>query len=316
MICPAMARPLDDYVSRTERWIHGNRSVLDGWILIRCVEDPDLDAAKLTRSMLGYLPWCAQLACAASSNLEKRRWNSVKTFFDNEIALSFVSIAESTPTDRGVPALLQGSFIIHLFLYGIDNPQAHLVVADWSREVSIGALLLGESRAQELSTQVQQIVRRAIVMSVNDVMAAPDSLKVAPEHLIPLRTVISGGREISSGEQSLVGRWVWQDFYSSGGFSARTELHMLLMPDGHCVRTPQSIASAAFKDSNGQWIGTMEAAANIPAKERGNWRAGQSMLTLEMDDGSAYEYRYTLEGAKLLTRTPGGKQRFWTRDRL
>jgi hypothetical protein len=160
MICPAMARPLDDYLSRTERWIHDNRSVLDGWILIRCVEEPDLDAARLTRSMLGYVPWCARLACAASSSLEKRRWNTLKPFFHNEIALSFRSIAESTPTDRGVPALLQGSFIIHLFLHGIDNPRARLVEADWSREVSIGALLLGESRDYGYTLEGSKLLTR------------------------------------------------------------------------------------------------------------------------------------------------------------
>jgi hypothetical protein len=34
-----------------------------------------------------------------------------------------------------------------------------------------------------------------------------------------------------------------------------------------------------------------------------------------MEDASVYEYGYTLEGSKLLTRnTSGGQERFWTRS--
>jgi hypothetical protein len=36
-----------------------------------------------------------------------------------------------------------------------------------------------------------------------------------------------------------------------------------------------------------------------------------------MEDASVYEYGYTLEGSKLLTRnTTGGQERFWTRSRI
>lgn len=102
--------------------------------------------------------------------------------------------------------------------------------------------------------------------------------------------------------------------HRSGGFSARIELHMVLLRDGHCVRTARTVASSTFTDSMGNWSGSMDSDSGLPPDERGRWRAAASMLTLEMDDGSLYEYRYTLEGSSLLTRTSKG-QRLWVRGR-
>jgi hypothetical protein len=90
---------------------------------------------------------------------------------------------------------------------------------------------------------------------------------------------------------------------------------MLLLPDGHCVRTTRSVASSTFRDSAGNWRGFADAASSLPPGDRGSWGATSALLTLEMDDGSAYEYRYTLEGSKMLTRAGGGNK-LWMRDRL
>ncbi len=70
---------------------------------------------------------------------------------------------------------------------------------------------------------------------------------------------IAGGRQISSHEQRLSGHWVYQEFYSSG----RGELHMMLLRNGHCVRTSNSVASLILHDSAGNWAGVMERASAL-----------------------------------------------------
>ena len=127
-------------------------------------------------------------------------------------------------------------------------------------------------------------------------------MKKPPEHVPSLETVTDGGRELTALERSLVGRWIWQDFYTSGSFSARVELHMFLLPDGHCVRTSRSIASSTFYDNAGNWAGFADAESSLPPEDRGSWSATSALLALEMDDGSAYEYRYHVEGSKMTTR--------------
>jgi hypothetical protein len=123
---------------------------------------------------------------------------------------------------------------------------------------------------------------------------------------------ISGDRQISSYEQRLSGHWVYQEFYSSG----RGELHMMLLRNGHCVRTSKSVASLILHDSAGNWAGFMERSSALDAGDRGKWRFDGRLLTLEMDDDSTYEYTVTLSGTSMTTRnTTGGAQRLWTKQR-
>jgi hypothetical protein len=123
---------------------------------------------------------------------------------------------------------------------------------------------------------------------------------------------IAGGRQISSHERRLSGHWVYQEFYSSG----RGELHMMLLRNGHCVRTSKSVASLILHDSAGNWAGFMERASALDPGDRGKWRFDGRLLTLEMDDDSTYEYTVTLSGTSMTTRnTTGGAQRLWTKER-
>jgi hypothetical protein len=105
---------------------------------------------------------------------------------------------------------------------------------------------------------------------------------------------------------------VYQEFYSSG----RGELHMMLLRNGHCVRTSNSVASLILHDSAGNWAGVMERASALDPGDRGKWRFDGRLLTLEMDDDSTYEYTVTLAGASMTTRnTTGGAQRLWRKER-
>jgi hypothetical protein len=312
-----MAKELASYPSRAASWLQKNSGAVRDWIQFRCREETDLDDGKLHRAAVGYMKWCPLLACAVSDALESRRWTNVKKFIDNDIVLGLLSAAEETPVDgeERVPGLLQMSFIVHDTIHRLNNAEAPLVDADTKKPLQTGLIVLGESRGQQLDQMARQLATNAAMQLATDVLAAGEaSLKQAPGHVPSLETVTAGGRELTALEHSLVGRWVYQDFYISGSFSTRVELHMFLLPDGHCVRTSRSIASSTFYDDAGNWAGFADAASSLPPGDRGSWSATRALLTLEMDDGSAYEYRYQLEGAKMITRTSRGTK-FWMRSR-
>jgi hypothetical protein len=144
--------------------------------------------------------------------------------------------------------------------------------------------------------------------------SAPNPVPPAPaEKLATSQASISSVRQISSNEQRLSGHWVYQEFYSSG----RGELHMMLLRNGHCVRTSNSIATLILHDRAGNWAGFMERASALDPGDRGKWRFDGRLLTLEMDDDSTYEYSVTTSGTSLMTtrNTTGGAQRLWTKER-
>ncbi len=143
--------------------------------------------------------------------------------------------------------------------------------------------------------------------------STPTPVPPAPaEKLATSQASISGDRQISSHEQRLSGHWVYQEFYSSG----RGELHMMLLRNGHCVRTSKSVASLILHDSAGNWAGLMERASALDPGDRGKWRFDGRLLTLEMEDDSTYEYSVTMSGTSMTTRnTTGGAQRLWTKER-
>jgi hypothetical protein len=60
----------------------------------------------------------------------------------------------------------------------------------------------------------------------------------------------------------------------------------------------------------------MVRASALDHGDRGKWRVDGRLLTIEMDDDSAYEYTVTLSGTSMRTRnTTGGAQRLWTKER-
>ena len=77
----------------------------------------------------------------------------------------------------------------------------------------------------------------------------------------------------------------------------------------------RSIASSTFYDNAGNWAVFADAESRLPPEDRGSWSATSALLALEMDDGSAYEYRYHVESSKMTTRTSRGTE-FWKRSRV
>jgi len=166
------------------------------------------------------MKWCPLLACAASDALESRGWNNVKKFIDGDIVLALLSAAEETPVDgeESMPSLLQMSFIVHDTIRRL-NTEAPLVDVDTKSPLQTGLIVLGESRGQQLDQIARQLATNAAIKFATDVIAAGEaSLKQPPEHVPSLETVTAGGRELTALERSLVGRWIWQDFYTSGSF--------------------------------------------------------------------------------------------------
>ena len=312
-----MAKALASYPGRAASWLQKNSGTVRDWIQFRCREETDLNDAKLHRAAVGYMKWCPLLACAASDALESRGWTTEKKFIDNDIVLALLSAAEEAPVEdeEGMPSLLQMSFLVHDTIRRL-NVETPLVDVDTKSPLQTGLIVLGESRGQQLDQIARKLATNAAIRFATDVIAAGEaSLKKPLEHVPSLETVTDGGRELTMLERSLVGRWIWQDFYTSGSFSARVELHMFLLPDGHCVRTSRSIASSMFYDNAGNWAGFADAESRLPPEDRGSWNATSALLSLEMDDGSAYEYRYHVEGSKTTTRTSRGTK-FWMRSRV
>jgi len=309
-----MPLKLDGHAVRVERLVSTQTPVLDAFLQFRCREETDLDFYKLKHSCGGYIKWCALAVEAAAANLAKRKWNGLESIVE-QMAADGLKNALETPVEgkKRTPALLSWAFFQNDYLERVNNPESPLMDADLKRAMQTGIALLGETEAQSIDASVRTAATMGALVLISDVSSAGEgSLKVAPEKLATLQAVISGGRDISSYEQRLAGNWVYQEFHSSG----RSELHMVLLDDGHCVRTSKTVASLTFHDSAGNWAGFMDSVSGLDPGDRGKWRFDGRLLTLEMDDDSAYEYTVTLSGTSMMTRnTTGGAQRLWTKDR-
>ena len=311
-----MPLKLDGHAVRVERLVSAQTPVLDAFLQFRCGEETDLDFYKLKHSCGGYIKWCALAVEAAAANLAKRKWNGLESIVE-QMAADGLKKAHETPVEgkKRIPALLSWAFFQNDYLERVNNPESPLMEADLKRAMQTGIALLGETEAQSIDASVRTAATMGALVLISDVSSAGEgSLKVAPEKLATLQAVISGGRDISSHEQRLSGKWVYQEFYGSS--SGHSELHMVLLGDGHCVRTSRTVASLTFHDSAGNWAGFMDSVSGLSPGDRGKWRFDGRTLTLEMEDNSTYEYTVTLSGTSMTTRnTTGGAQRLWTRER-
>lgn len=310
-----MASKLDGHAVRVKQLAAEQARFLDAFLQLRCAEETDLDFQKLKRSCGGYIEWCAMAMEAAAANLAKRRWNSIAEIVEQS-ATDGLANARKTPVEgkKRIPSLLSSAFFQNDFLNRISNEEAPLLEADLKGAMQTGIVLLSEAEAQAIDESVRVSATMAVLLLLAaDVQSAgPGSLKVAPENLRALKAVVAGGREISDTERRLSGNWVYQEFYGPG----RSELHMLLLGDGHCVRSGRTVASLTFRDSSGNWTGFADAVSGIDPGEYGKWRFDGRLLNLEMEDSSAYEYEVTLSGTSMTTRnTTGGVQRYWTKGR-
>ena len=282
-----------DPVARIEMLVTAQSALLDAWVAFRCREESDLDDAKVRRALDGYLRWTGHLMAASLANLKRRRWN-------------------------GLLEMLDEAIVVHCLVRRLSQDRSPWLAGDIERPLQIAMVVGGEKRVRAIDEDARGLATLAVLAMAGDLTEAGEaSLAVSPEPLPTLERVTTGGRDLSSDEERCAGRWIYQEFYSSGGFSARTELHMVLLPNGLSMRSSGTVASSTFRDSSGGWSGAMDARSRLQSGERGRWRLDGRLLTLEMDDGSAYEYEVTLSGSSLMTRnTTGGQQRFWVRSKL
>jgi hypothetical protein len=293
-------------------------SVLIAFLQRRCREETDLDFDKLKRHCFPYIEWIAEVTEAARRSLARRKWHAIGQVLD-ELAAAALDDVRKNPASgaRRLPTLLSNAFFLHDYLDRLNNPQSRLLAVDLHPDLQTGIALLGEAEAQSLDGLAKTAATLAMTGLLSDVQSGGEqSLRIPPETVPALKEFMVGGRQISGQERTLVGRWIYQDFYFSGGFSARTELHMILLANGACARTGKTVASSTFRDSSGNWAGFMDSASNLEPGERGKWTYDGRLLTLTMDDGSVYEYRITSSSGKsMMTRnTTSGEDRLWSRS--
>ena len=296
---------------------HKQSLYLIAFLQRRCEEETDLDFDKLKRSCFGYVEWVAAVMAAVRANLARRKWNGILGVIDEMAAASLTDAAKNpVKGERRVPTLLSDAFFINDYLDRLNNPKSRMVSINLNKDLQTGVVLLGEQEARSLDESAKVAATTAVMALAADVQTAGEqSLRVPPENVPTLTEFLAGGRQISGPERTLVGRWIYQDFYFSGGFSARTELHMILLANGTCARTSKTVASSTFRDSSGNWAGFMDSASDLGPGERGKWILDGRLLTLTMDDGSVYEYRITSSSSKsmMMRNTTSGEDRLWSR---
>jgi hypothetical protein len=218
---------------------------------------------------------------------------------------------------KGMPLLLKSACSHNAFVNFLGNERARLVDADLERALQTGLVLLGETRAREVYRAAEHACRAVLVDLTNDVSAAGErSLTIPPEPLSS-STTSADRHALSPVERRLTGHWTNAQPLTSGTTKGRFELHMVLLADRRLARTSKSVVFASLRDSSGNWIGSLDSLTELSRAERGRWKADRTVLTLEMEDGSAYEYEYSHQGSSMVTtNTNGGATRSWTRSSL
>ncbi len=307
----------DPYSVRVQALLREHYAPIVDWVVRRIVEGARIDVAKLQNDAERYVAWSAIVVDAAIVNLGKRGWTGTQRLLTTSANAALIE-ASRRPTDggpRGMPLLLKSAFHHHALVSLLGKEKVRLVDADLEKERHVGLVVLGEARGQEIDRSAQVACRAAVPVLTNDVtVAGQRSLAITPE---PLAGLSPGGRLLSSAEQLLVGYWVHSDSDLSGGSSIRVELHMLLLRDGHVARSSRSVVFSSLRDSSGTWSGSIDSISGLTPAERGQWNADGTLLTLEMNDGSAYEFRYSQSGAGMITvNTNGGARRHWVRSSI
>jgi hypothetical protein len=308
---------LDGYVESISRLRDKQTYVIDGFLQRRCREESDLDFQKLRRSCYPYIEWVAVAVTAAFRNLQRRKWTNTANAV-REMAVAGLTEAEKHPVNgqRQMPTLLGNSFFLNNYLWRRTTDKVQLVSADPNAALQVGMVLVGQPEVKSIDEMAKSTAGLGVMTMVLDIQASGESSQPTPPEKIPtLQELTTGGRALDPVEKKLVGRWVFQDYYSSGGFSARFDSYMILLADGACARTSKTVASSTFRDSSGNWAGFMDSGSGLSPGERGKWTYRNQLLTLTMDDSSVYEYRVTSASDRsMMTRnTASGEERFWSR---
>jgi hypothetical protein len=114
-------------------------------------------------------------------------------------------------------------------------------------------------------------------------------------------------------DRRLFGTWHHSTYYSSGGFSYSNTRSRFLGANGRYVEGSQSFVNMVHRNSSGDDIGQTAANSASP-EDRGSWSTSGSLLTLDADDGSSYEFRMEVYSDALRLSQPGRDPKLWTRN--
>lgn len=311
---PRMPAAPDSFASQVHSLRREHYSVLVDWASRRIVEGLTINIYPLLADVEHTIDWSAVVVDAAIANLGRRGWTRTRDRLVRMVAESLADTASrKTDGPKGMPLLLRSGLSHLAVIDRLGSEKARLVDANLEQELQAGLVLLGEARGQALYQAAREASKLALAALRSDVSTAGErSLRIAPEP-VPARTV-PRGRPMKPEEHRLAGHWINSEFLQSGTTTGRFELHMVLLPTGELARTNRSLVFSSLQDSHGNWLGSLDSIAGLGRAERGRWYAEGALLTLEMDDGSAYEYRYLQQGdAMSTTNTNGGARRHWRR---
>lgn len=225
---------------------------------------------------------------------------TMESLLEREVALFDVIEPALSKAERQIhdPAShhpkAQGAFVVNCYLIDMILNEL-LILYDSSTQSPYRhlhealAAIIGSQLAQELNVCVSQ-VRDDLQRRLQELASPPEPTTSVPGHAPSL------GAEA----QGLVGHWIYSDFYSSGGFSARFDVHLILGADGYFVRTKQSVAGMMHTDSSGNYLGQSAARSGAQPGERGRWQTSGRGLSLEYDDGSEGYYSVERDGSSML----------------
>ena len=305
----------DSFAQRVHSVRRDQNSIIVHWVTRRIVEGVTINVNRLLADAERAIDWSAVVVDAAIANLGRRGWTRTR---DALVSMAAVSLAEAARQKddgtKSMPLLLKSGLSHLAMIDRLGREKARLVDANLEQELQAGLVLLGEARGGALYQAARDASKPLLVALAADVSAAGErSLRIAPEPVSP--PTVPGGRPLGPEEQRLAGHWIHTEFLGSGATTGKVELHMVLLATGQLARTKRSLVFSSLQDGGGNWIGSLDSITGLDRTERGRWNADGILLTLEMDDGSAYEYRYRQEGAAMsTTNTNGGAQRHWRRS--
>jgi hypothetical protein len=109
----------------------------------------------------------------------------------------------------------------------------------------------------------------------------------------------------------LVGKWLYEKTYMSGGFSAVTVRYLFLHADGTCKEGGRMMASMQHTDSAGDHTGDTSADSGGSGMSHGRWSTSGKTLRLDWG-GSTEEWQFIISGDDLLFKS-GKTRKLWKR---
>ena len=171
--------------------------------------------------------------------------------------------------------------------------------------VNAGLPLPEEVQLDKLNSMAAILLGEQVVDRLHSRLAAalPATPEPAPEPAPPPQPAV---------DRRMLGLWHHSTYYSSGGFSYSNTRSRLFTADGRYAEGSESFANMVHRDSGGYETGQTAASATSDDL-RGRWHVAFGLLTLEADNGDAYEFRLEIHPREMLLSQPGRDPQLWTR---